>query len=78
MKATYKTLPGLIASQTPFTHGSCSGELLEDGRYWVFSYQTKIATWVHGELVFFNEAQYSATTTRLQNIIKGVENENGH
>lgn len=73
--ATYKTIPSLIATRTPFTHGSAHAFIDTDGRYRVFSYSTEIA---HSLSPFndgvhvnhLNEAKYSMTTSRLQNIIR--------
>jgi hypothetical protein len=72
--ATYKTMPALLATLTPFKHGSHSarwnGEV-----YQVYSYSTIIATAVDVNRGFvdvttFNQRKYSVTTSRLQNIIR--------
>lgn len=67
--ATYKTIPSLIATRTPFTHGSHSAYTDTDNRYRVFSYSTEIAT-AKGDEITFNDRKYSVTTSRLQNIIR--------
>lgn len=74
-KATYRTMPELIATRTPFTHGSAHAYTDTDGRYRIFSYSTEIA---HSLSPFkdgvyanhLNESKYSVTTSRLQNIIR--------
>jgi len=84
-RATYKTMPALLATKTPFTHGSHSAYLDPDGEYRVFSYSTLIAVYSEpakaqagfeaGWLtspnpIWLNERKYSMTTSRLQNIIR--------
>lgn len=77
-KATYATIPALLADLTPFKHGSCHAtkEVTRTRmEYRVYSYNTLIATAVwdgsEGELEkFLNEQKYSMTTSRLQNIIR--------
>lgn len=73
-RATYKTMPALLATLTPFTHGSHSARWDGDV-YKVYSYSTLIATAVDVNRGFvdvttFNENKYSMTTSRLQNIIR--------
>lgn len=71
-KATYATIPALLADLTPFKHGSCHADWYGDV-YRVYSYSTLIATSVQrGYMTTFNDAKYSTTTSRLQNIIKRV------
>lgn len=69
--ATYRTIPSLIATRTPFKHGSHSAYIDTDNRYRVFSYSTEIAT-AKGDEITFNDRKYSVTTSRLQNIIRKV------
>jgi hypothetical protein len=71
--ATYRTMPALIATRTPFKHGSHSAYTDTDGRYRVWSYSTEIAT-AKGDEITFNERKYSVTTSRLQNIIRKAWN----
>lgn len=68
--ATYKTIPALIATLTPFKHGSHSAYTDTDGVYHVFSYSTEIASSIKGDVLYFNDRKYSVTTSRLQNIIR--------
>lgn len=68
-RATYATMPALIATQTPFTHGSCHAYIDGLGEYRVVSYSTLIATARDGVL-WLNAGKYSMTTSRLQNIIR--------
>lgn len=76
--ATYETMPELLATLTPFKHGSAHAtkEVTRTRmEYRVYSYSTLIATAVwdgsEGELEkFFNDRKYSVTTSRLQNIIR--------
>jgi hypothetical protein len=77
-KANYRTMPALLATLTPFTHGSCHAtKEVTNTRmeYNVYSYSTLIGTVVwdgsEGEYEkFLNERKYSVTTSRLQNIIR--------
>lgn len=77
-RATYATMPALIANREPFTHGSAHAvkhETRTRMEYSVYSYSTLIATVVwdgsEGEYEkFLNESKYSMTTSRLQNIIR--------
>jgi len=68
-KATYATIPALIQTLTPFTHGSCHAYIDADGQYRVISYTTLIATAKDG-VYQLSEQKYSMTTSRLQNIIR--------
>ncbi len=72
-RATYATMPALIATKTPFVHGSCRGEWLtaKDGTkiYRVFSYSTLIAQALNGSY-WVDDRKFSVTTSRLQNIIR--------
>jgi hypothetical protein len=75
IRATYKTMPSLIANRVPFTHGSAHAYTDTDGMYRVVSYSTEIATSLSpfNDGVFvnhLNERKYSMTTSRLQNIIR--------
>ncbi len=77
-RATYATMPALLKTLTPFTHGSCRAELDEQRtrmEYKVYSYSTLIATVIwdgsEGEYEkFLNDTKYSVTTSRLQNMIR--------
>ena len=70
VNATYKTIPALIATQTPFKHGSHSARW-DEGVYEVFSYSTLIFSRdIVTKEIKFNETKYSVTTSRLQNIIR--------
>lgn len=77
-RATYKTMPALLATLTPFVHGSAHAIKRETAtrmEYDVYSYSTLIGTVVwdgsEGEYEkFLNESKYSMTTSRLQNIIR--------
>jgi hypothetical protein len=72
IRATYRTLPNLIATKTPFVHGSCHAFIDDENTYRVFSYSTQIALFqLTGEpSPSLNETKYSMTTSRLQNIIR--------
>lgn len=85
-KATYATMPALIAARIPFTHGSCHAFFDAEGHYQIVSYRTRIATyykdagerqrlfeagWVLSpNCASLDERKYSVTTSRLQNIIR--------
>lgn len=68
-RATYKTMPALIAAKESFTHGSAHAYTNFDGEYVIVSYSTEIATYKDG-VAWLNERKYSMTTSRLQNIIR--------
>ncbi len=68
-RASYATMPALIATRSPFTHGSCHAYTDTDGEYRIVSYSTLIATAKDGAL-WLNARKYSMTTSRLQNIIR--------
>lgn len=78
--ATYATIPDLIATLTPFKHGSChalweTSEIRGVRTFKVYSYSTLIATLKTDENGVeiergFNPQKYSMTTSRLQNIIR--------
>ena len=68
-RATYATMPALIATKTPFIHGSAHAFTNFSGEYVVYSYSTEIATAKDG-ILWLNERKYSVTTSRLQNIIR--------
>lgn len=69
-RATYATMPALLATKTPFTHGSCHAYFEDNGNYVVFSYSTLIAGITASGAKQLNERKYSMTTSRLQNIIR--------
>ena len=71
---TQKEFPDLIRSKTSFTGNSVRAETTHEGEYELFSYDTLIARWdVNRDLVFFNEAVYSSTTSKIQNLIRHIE-----
>lgn len=69
-RATYATMPALLATKTPFTHGSCHAFIESNGNYVVYSYSTLIAGITASGAKQLNERKYSVTTSRLQNIIR--------
>lgn len=69
-RATYATMPALLATKTPFTHGSCHALIEDNGSYVVYSYSTLIAGITASGAKQLNERKYSMTTSRLQNIIR--------
>jgi hypothetical protein len=70
IRATYKTMPSLIANRVPFTHGSCHAFIEDNGNYVVYSYSTLIAGITASGAKQLNATKYSMTTSRLQNIIR--------
>lgn len=70
--ATYATIPALLATKTPFKHGSCHAYFEDNGNYVVFSYSTLIAGTMPDGSKHLNAGKYSVTTSRLQNIIRKV------
>jgi len=82
-KTTYDAMPRLIRQRKPFEGNSVIAELSRDGdQYMIYSYNTLIARFDRTSardknredfpLVFFDNKQYSSTTSRLQNIIIDV------
>ncbi len=68
--ATYKTIPTLIATCTPYKHGSSYAYVDQYGNYQIVSYSTLIATAHTDGKTYLDTSKYSMTTSRLQNIIK--------
>lgn len=71
-RATYATMPALLKTKTPFTHGSCHAFIDDENFYRVFSYSTQIAVFqLYGNtFAWVSPERYSVTTSRLQNIIR--------
>lgn len=80
--ATYKTIPALIATRTPYKHGSSFATLSTYENkgvkvYSVYSYSTEIARFIvdyKGNEIerSVSNRKYSMTTSRLQNIIRNA------
>jgi hypothetical protein len=68
--ATYATIPALLATKTPFKHGSCHAFTSSSGAYVVVSYDTEIGAWLASGTKVINEKKFSATTSRLQTLIR--------
>lgn len=68
-RATYATMPALIATKTPFVHGSCHAYIDTDGEYRIVSYSTLIAQTISGSY-WIDNRKFSMTTSRLQNIVR--------
>ena len=60
-----------LASKKPFQASNIFATINERGEYIVYSYQTVILTIKEdGTVSYFDEAFYSATTSKLQNKIR--------
>lgn len=60
-----------LASKKPFQASNIFATINERGEYVVYSYQTVILTIKEdGTVIYFDEAFYSATTSKLQNEIR--------
>jgi hypothetical protein len=68
--ATYATIPALLATKTPFKHGSCHAYISSSNAYVVVSYGTDVGAWMQDGTKHFNTNKYSVTTSRLQNLIR--------
>jgi len=68
-------IPQYVAERKEFKLPSSSGVINDDGDYNLYSYVTLIGMWSGhgGGQIYFNEAKYSVTTTRLQNNVRGVQ-----
>lgn len=75
-KATYKEIPTLIRNNIEFTGNSCKA-VMNEGVYTVYSYDTKIFETGVGVKRYFDNFFYSATTSKIQNIIIRVFGLNG-
>jgi len=71
-QTTYDEMPRLISMRQPFEGNSVTAKQSGGEYYVVYSYDTPIAKFRGGDLVYFDNTQYSSTTSRIQNIIKDV------
>ena len=68
---TQKQVASYLASKKPFQASNIFATINERGEYVVYSYQTVILTVKEdGTVSYFDEAFYSATTSKLQNKIR--------
>ena len=66
---------GMLLNKKPFQASNIFATINERGEYVVYSYQTVILTVKEdGTVIYFDEAFYSATTSKLQNKIKQAFN----
>lgn len=67
---TQKEVTNYLQAKKPFQASNIFACLTEAGEYVVYSYQTKILVVGNdGNVKYFNEVYYSATTRRLQHKI---------
>ena len=66
---SYKDMEQAIRLRVEFDGNSARGVLEADGEYRVYSYRTVIATY-RGGVSWLDNEKYSATTSRLQNIVR--------
>lgn len=71
--SNYTQIKSAIANRQEFTGNSCAGRWLDKSEYVVFSYSTLIYSddLITGKKTL-NARKYSVTTSRLQNLIRGV------
>ncbi len=62
-------LPEHIKHSEGFNGSSVHGKLYRD-EYNVYSYNTLIASFKHGVLLWFDDTSYSSTTSKLQHLIR--------
>lgn len=68
---TQKEVLGMLLNKKPFQASNIFATINERSEYVVYSYQTVILTVKEdGTVSYFDEAFYSATTSRLQNKIR--------
>lgn len=68
---TQKQVDSYLSNKKPFQASNIFATTNERGEYVVYSYQTVILTVKEdGTVSYFDEAFYSATTSKLQNKIK--------
>lgn len=66
-----KDILGMLLNKKPFMASNVFATINRHGEYVVYSYQTVILTVKEdGTVSYFDEAFYSATTSKLQNKIK--------
>lgn len=66
-----KDVLGMLLNKKPFQASNIFATTNERGEYVVYSYQTVILTVKEdGTIIYFDEAFYSATTSKLQNKIR--------
>lgn len=69
---SYNNMGVCIDNNIPFNGSSAKG-IIVDNKYLVYSYDTIIySKHLATSKVFFNGRYYSKTTSRLQNIIRGI------
>lgn len=69
-KTGYAEMADKIRRREPFTGNSAKGLWITDNLYAVMSYETTIATYSTGGLVWLDGDFYSKTTSRLQNMVR--------
>ena len=70
-----KDILGMLLNKKPFQASNVFATINERGEYVVYSYQTVILTIKEDDtVIYFDEAFYSATTSKLQNKIKEAFN----
>lgn len=71
-KATYRQIPSLLKNRKSFSGNSCHAEWVNDN-YNVYSYTTLMLSVDENDMVlYWNDSYYSNTTSRLQNILRGI------
>jgi hypothetical protein len=68
MKVTNKEMPNFISAKKVFT-GNSAHAIYEEGEYKIYSYSTLIYSDKSG---YFDNAYYSKTTSKLQNMIINI------
>lgn len=66
----YRDIPGCIEGREAF-RGHSASAYWADGTYYIYSYETVIASWRDGRWEI-DGTYYSRTTSRLQNIVLRV------
>lgn len=68
-KSTYKDIPAFLTAMAAFTGNSMSAKWVGDS-YFVYSYETVIASWTARLGAIHNHRKYSTTTSRHQNLCR--------
>ena len=73
MYASYRDIPRLIENKEEFTGNSVRAVWDADGNYRVYSYNSiMLIVGVDDNVIVWDGAYYSRTTSRLQRIIRGI------
>jgi hypothetical protein len=70
MRDNYRDIARALASREAFVGNSMHADRLPTDRYTVWSYSTVLLVVAYGRVVYFDNRQYSQTTSRHQSLIR--------